>query len=207
MAEKQETVADIVTQIRAAAYIQNADSPQSVLNLADRIEAAHKRELKAARELAKGAAEVDFRSPVPDKDWESICAKCADGDIEPDCEYYGEPNGCNSPMYQHHPKVCGCDAAKLREALRFLVENESKLFEADLSNGELELLHQIVGKARAALAAPPRNCDRFSNWADALRTYLAEHPKMHNQSQRAIDACCNMWLFATAKEEGGVKWN
>ena len=52
MADKQETVADIVTQIRAAAYIQNADSPQSVLNLADRIEAAHKRELKEAAKCA-----------------------------------------------------------------------------------------------------------------------------------------------------------
>ena len=45
--KKQETVADIVAQIRAAAYIQNADSPQSVLNLADRLEAAHKREVEA----------------------------------------------------------------------------------------------------------------------------------------------------------------
>ncbi len=39
-----ETLADIVAEIRAAAYIQNADNPQSVLRLADRIEAAVKRE-------------------------------------------------------------------------------------------------------------------------------------------------------------------
>ena len=42
--QKQETIADIVAQIRAAAYIQNADTPRSVLYLADRIEAAWKRE-------------------------------------------------------------------------------------------------------------------------------------------------------------------
>ena len=40
-----ETISDIVAQIRAAAYIQNADTPQSVLRLADRIEAAAKREM------------------------------------------------------------------------------------------------------------------------------------------------------------------
>jgi hypothetical protein len=42
--EKRETLADIVAQIRAAAYIQNADTPKSVLRLADRIEAAWKRQ-------------------------------------------------------------------------------------------------------------------------------------------------------------------
>lgn len=41
--EKQETIADIVAQIRAVAYIQTAESPSSVLQLADRIEAAAKR--------------------------------------------------------------------------------------------------------------------------------------------------------------------
>lgn len=44
MSKHNETLADIVAQIRAAAYIQNADTPQSVLRLADRIEAAWKRE-------------------------------------------------------------------------------------------------------------------------------------------------------------------
>ena len=38
--------------------------------------------------------------PKPDPEWKDICAKCKDGDIEPrHCEYYGEPNGCNSPIY------------------------------------------------------------------------------------------------------------
>ena len=36
--------------------------------------------------------------------WTEICAKCKEGDIEPRyCEYYGEPNGCNSPTYGEHP--------------------------------------------------------------------------------------------------------
>lgn len=41
--KSRETVADIVAQIRAVAYIQTAESPSSVLQLADRIEAAAKR--------------------------------------------------------------------------------------------------------------------------------------------------------------------
>lgn len=51
------------------------------------------------------------------------------------------------------------DCAKLREALVYLIQNESTLFEANLTGGELELLHLITNKARAALAEPPRNCD------------------------------------------------
>lgn len=47
MASNNETIADIVAQIRAAAHIQNADSPRDVLKFADRIESAHKRELAA----------------------------------------------------------------------------------------------------------------------------------------------------------------
>ena len=50
--EIQEKVADIVAKIRSVAYIQTAESPSSVLQFADRIEAAHKRELEATREYS-----------------------------------------------------------------------------------------------------------------------------------------------------------
>ena len=42
---KQETIADIVAQLRAVAHIQNADSPRDVLKFADLIEVAHHREV------------------------------------------------------------------------------------------------------------------------------------------------------------------
>ena len=51
---KQGTIADIVAQLRAAAHIQNADSPRDVLKFADRIEAAAKRE----RETGAAAAQI-----------------------------------------------------------------------------------------------------------------------------------------------------
>ena len=41
--ERQETVADIVAKIRSVAYIQTSESPSSVLQFADRIEAAYSR--------------------------------------------------------------------------------------------------------------------------------------------------------------------
>ena len=55
---KQETIADIVAQLRAAAHIQNADSPRDVLKFADRIEAAAKREREAGAEAAQICGEV-----------------------------------------------------------------------------------------------------------------------------------------------------
>ena len=46
------------------------------------------------------------KMPKPDPDWKAICEKCHVGEIEPkECEYYGEPNGCNSLIYGEHPKV------------------------------------------------------------------------------------------------------
>ena len=49
--------------------------------------------------------------------WTEICAKCMEGDIEPrNCEYYGEPNGCNSPTYGEHPPTS--NAAAMLEALK-----------------------------------------------------------------------------------------
>lgn len=54
---RQETIADIVAQLRAVAYIQNADSPRDVMKFADRIEAAHKREVAELRECLREAVE------------------------------------------------------------------------------------------------------------------------------------------------------
>ena len=50
---KQETIADIVAQLRAAAHIQNADSPRDVLKFAYLIEVAHHREVAELRECLK----------------------------------------------------------------------------------------------------------------------------------------------------------
>ena len=56
--ESKETIADIVAQLRAAAHIQNADSPRDVLKFADRIEAAAKREREAGAAAAQICGEI-----------------------------------------------------------------------------------------------------------------------------------------------------
>lgn len=37
------------------------------------------------------------------KDWLKICADCQNGKQPKDCEYYGEPRGCNAPTYGGPP--------------------------------------------------------------------------------------------------------
>ena len=85
-------------------------------------------------------------------DWKETCAKCMDGEIEPrQCEYYGEPNGCNSPTYGEHPNVG--NAAKMRETIEWLKERLT----AAVYDGSFEV-HEALDKIDAALSAPARNC-------------------------------------------------
>lgn len=50
---RQETIADIVAALRAVAYIQTAESPRAVLEFANRIAEASKREREAGAEAAQ----------------------------------------------------------------------------------------------------------------------------------------------------------
>ena len=54
----QETIADIVAALRAVAYIQTAESPRDVLEFANRIESAAKREREAGAEAAQVCGEI-----------------------------------------------------------------------------------------------------------------------------------------------------
>ena len=56
--EKQETIADIVAALRAVAYIQTAESPRDVLEFANRIESAAKREREAGAAAAQICGEM-----------------------------------------------------------------------------------------------------------------------------------------------------
>ena len=55
---RHETIADIVAALRAVAYIQTAESPRDVLEFANRIEAAAKREREAGAEAAQICGEI-----------------------------------------------------------------------------------------------------------------------------------------------------
>ena len=121
---KQETIADIVAALRAVAYIQTAESPRNVLEFANRIEAAAKREREAGAEAAQVCGEI------------------------------GEMIGMETTR-EESSRVG--NAAKMREALSdacYAMFNFLKT-----QNGGYEEMAKALDKAKAALAATPRNCD------------------------------------------------
>ena len=81
--DRQETIADIVAQLRAAAYIQNADSPRDVLKFADRIEAAATREREAGAAAAQICGEIG----------EAIGREAACRQTVTDCHVLGNAGG------------------------------------------------------------------------------------------------------------------
>ena len=131
----------------------------TIETLADRIEKAWERE-----------------KPQPDPDWKAICEKCKEGEIEPDCEYNGEPNGCNSPIYGEHPKANPGNAAAMREALEVCFDFIMRLDRA--FNPFMQILFEnAIAKAKAALAAPPRNCEvgTAEEQSKRFHSYCLEH--------------------------------
>ncbi len=131
MSNKQETIADIVADIRA----QNQGLPEDsyalsplvcdLLSFADRIEASAKREREAGAEAAQ------------------ICGKI------------GELIGREATSEKSSQVG---NAAEMREALSdacYAMFNFLKT-----QNGGYEEMAKALDKAKAALAEPPRNCDR-----------------------------------------------
>ena len=191
MSDTNETIADIIAEMRGIHVREFQD-------YADRLEAAHRREREAI-------------TPKSDPDWKDICAKCKDGDIEPNyCKYYGEPNGCNSPIYGEHPtaeksSVVG-DCAKLREALENVAKQLTDATE-DENFGEdvmylVGCMRTMLQKCRAALAAPARNCDRFASAEEAWDAY-DEWVESYRSKGKTPPLNEFGWLFAPY-EEGGA---
>lgn len=200
--EKRETLTDIVTGLRAnarrfiGAHGVGWCEGGRIMSLADRIEAAWKREKAEieANALAVGGV-VEAARHKPDKNWAKICAKCMDGEIEPECAYYGEPNGCNSPTYGEHPPVC--NAAAMREALCDIVMLTMKVgysIHGDVACGI------IASKAKHALSAPARNCDRF-NRKDPILAKNEAVQHWQNETDCAVDF--GQWLLAPEAERKG----
>ena len=142
---RHETIADIVAALRAVAYIQTAESPRDVLEFANRIEAAANLEREAGAEAAQ------------------IC-----GEI-------GEMIGKEATR-EKSSRVS--NAAKTREALEEIVDMATCYFpDFTIPKDDDEFRGAIIDEAidytslrddfikaviiaRAALAVPPRNCDR-----------------------------------------------
>lgn len=216
MSEYNETLAEIVAVMR-----RGFDQPWHDINrewaygLADRIEAAAKRErdiliysfdpTKAAKSLAPDGSAWAIEGMKSDPAWKDICAKCIDGDIEPEfCAYYGEPNGCNSPIYGEHPTTEKSSAVGNAAAMREAAALALSLL--DLKEG---VPYKIVSQKdldfmKAALAKPPRNCDRYTTFNDAIGA-LADKRGWHDGKWNSERYCIlAQWLFAPANEKGAT---
>ena len=71
------------------------------------------------------------------KDWIKICADCQEGYPPKDCEYYGEPRGCNAPTYGGHPpryyEELRAENAILRAALKPILDIEMDMYTSSMS--------------------------------------------------------------------------
>lgn len=162
MSNKQETVADIVADIRA----QNQGLPEDsyalsplvcdLLSFADRIETAAKREREAGAEAAQ------------------ICGKIG--------ELIGREAACKEVTDCNHL----VNAAKMREALKQIHDRVNSLNE-DCGVDPID----VSDLARAALSAPPRNCDVLSK-DEALKV-------LDDRSFSKEDTI--EWLYEEAKGE------
>lgn len=92
------------------------------------------------------------------------------------------------------------DCAKLREALdRLAIASEG--FLRTHSGQSYADTMEALGKARAALAAPPRNCDRFGGDIDKLREACSRERGL-NPEEDFPDVFPD-WLLAPSTEKKG----
>ena len=180
MSSDTETIADIVRELRKFAY-SNGGKPRTWIErisvrqwhaILDKIEAAAKRE----RERAESSRDTR------------------------DAMRYAEYAMRDRPTFVGvdlaKPEKNSGNSAALREALeRFVV-----LFDRgeDVTPDEA---YSCANKARAALAAPPRNCDRFQTIDEARNAYWAYREPLEFAEKDFLSILD--WLFAPA--EGDAK--
>ena len=169
-----ETIADIVREMRGRDGIEVGGvlhiHSKSILALADRIEAAAERERKETKEYFEKL-----------HDGPSMVCTAKDCQVR------------NALGAEAHPSG---NAAALREALAELKSTVCEYITDCLVQLDARL-DAACAKARAALAAPARNCDRFATANDAVKGYIAAHP--HDDEPDA--STYGSWLFAPAEEE------
>ena len=98
-----------------------------------------------------------------------------------------------------HRRECG-DMAKLREFARLV----SHMNDDGYWNGSASVC-ALVGKAKAALAAPPRNCDKYATYNDAMQAFDAFVREQGKLGFINLYTESFKWLLATATEKKGVK--
>ena len=156
---KNETIADIVADIRA----QNQGLPEDgyalsplagdLLSIADRIEAAAKRERESGAEAAQVCGEIG----------EMIGREAARRSDEPTAEKYSAV-GNAAAMLEALEKI-----ANMGEEIDYQLGSSDETVYA--FRHERSLAYSISECARTALSAPPRNCDVGTAEEQAERFY------------------------------------
>ena len=182
MSAENKTHEQIVAEVRFHAQ-QNIDAEKDkpefgiltaegriALNYADELEAAHKREVEKLNSVIQ--ATVSRSDAEIDR-------------LRREAEELGKKLG---------------NAVKLREAVKAVVDvgyPHNFQIEAPHIRGYCYEITEAIKKCFAALAAPVRNCDRFTNLHDAWlawQAHCAEH--MEDPTMKKFQ----VWLYDTAKE-------
>ena len=177
--EKRETIAEVVATMRRGTKLRgfwrSCDLNEILAYHADRIEAAWKRE---------------------SAEWEAAACACVSDAV------------MSGKVAVEHVPVG--NAAALREAVVALLDALDSLgcdeatatlaaFVPDMADSSAKCL-AAFRKAKDALSAPPRNCDRFNTVREAAIAFAAEYQK---QPHPCPDFIFSRWLLATAAEQKG----
>ena len=112
---------------------------------------------------------------IETKDWTKICADCKEGYPPEDCEYYGEPRGCNAPTYGGPPP-------RYYEELR---EENARLRAA------LKIAEDALGESKVSVC---HTCNSKCYFGDNIRAaiVLLHDGSVHGYRDRQHDcALCN----------------
>ena len=209
---RQETVADIVAEMRIGDLCAaDTSARQMYINdflasYADRIEAAWKREQEAGAEAAQicgkigeivGRATTEKSSAVINMDTvrgiaqEMLNTSMQDITAE---VVYGWASRLADACKQ---SVTDCNqlgnTAKMREALEQAKRALHCAIVSDILKGEDA--RKAFNAVTATLSAPPRNCDRYTDYGKALRAFE------NDENAKSSYWCMDGWLFAEAKGE------
>jgi hypothetical protein len=204
-----ETTKDIINELRHCHGL-NDDDLQSY---ADRLEAARKREADSIHHAMVLIAGIEMENPEDpprlwtalEDAWDALCdALGTDGDVSADVAEA-------KAIGRHFVVKPSGNAAKMREALasincidtRGLKYLLYELVEADIfDGGQINKTVSAVERAKRALSAPPRNCDRYLTPKDAMLAHLDEVYEGEKVEFGDYEWCEFIkWLFAEAEEE------
>lgn len=202
-----ETIDEILEELRSGEFAR----------LADRVEAAHKREIAEAVaakcEVCDVQTVTDCNQPVTDcHALDDIVRKVAEEmsntsmqDITAEI-IYGWATRLGEAATCEKSSAVG-NAAKMREALEWFWSKRSMLdfCHNNLSTKTWEdwdkvyrFLREFADKVQSALSAPARNCDLYKTEDEAYQAYL----KVMENTPKEEQVYFESWLFA--KTKGGV---